>query len=208
MKRIGLGVALALAFPAAAQDGGAKPDEGPELLDASFYGFEGPYITKGKKPLGNGARQVGDTDEWRENWYFHQAARDYFSIAEEESLLAGKRSLKLVRNGKLPEDKLIAFAPLGSINVPKGNYYLSVRIFVPEEAGSSVVQFIVDDPYYQSPEIDLGKFPRDQWVNLPIPIKRGSKSGPRDRLRIVLINKGADVGGTYYFDEISLKAAN
>ena len=178
-----------------------------ELLQPAFFSFEGPYITYEKPADAIEVTKRNNQEEYWQNWYFHGPAAKHFSIAENEQFSGGKQALKLTLDGAMPAKKLTAFAPFGSVNTEPGDYILSVRVFVPAEAGRAVLQLALDDPWYETPQIDLSKFPRDQWVNLPIPITRAKPSGGKDRLRMFIINKGDDATGTYYFDDFSLVPA-
>lgn len=180
-----------------------KPDT--ERLDRAFYGFEGPLFTLGRKPPG-ASEKVRNKEEWRQDWYFDGAAAKHFAIVENEQYLGGKRSLRLVAD-KAPKGRLTAFAPPGSVVSDAGEQDFSVRVYVPTGPGRAVVQFFLDEPWYQSPPIDLSRFPRDQWVNLPIRIPRNAASGPNDRVRIMLVNEDGRASGTYYFDDVSLVPA-
>lgn len=178
-----------------------KPDV--ERLDRAFFGFEGPLFTYGRKPPG-ASEKVRNKEEWRQDWYFDGAAAKHFQIVENEQQLGGKRSLRLLAD-KAPKGRLSGFAPYGSVQTDAGNHVLAVRVYVPADAGHAVVQFSLDDPWYESPLIDLSRFPRGQWVNLPIGLSRPAASGSNDRLRITLVNDDGRASGTYYFDELSLK---
>ena len=96
---------------------------------------------------------------------------------------------------------------MGSIDTESGDFILSMRVFVPEDAGSSTIQLVLEEPFYQTPLIDLARFPRGEWSNLSIPVTRSSASGDGDRLRIIVQNRDEETTGTYYFDDFSLMPA-
>lgn len=180
-----------------------KPTD--ELLDRAFFGFEGPLFTYGQKPAGDGVVKVRNKQEWQQNWYLDPVASQYFSIGEHPHFRDGKQSLKLNRQGPLAGSSVTAFSPPGSVQLAPGKYMLSIQVFVPAEADATIVQMILDDPWYQSPEIDLGRLPRDRWINLAFPVERKTASGESDRIRIVVLDTGKAGAGTYYFDAVSLK---
>lgn len=180
-----------------------KPD--PELLDRAFFGFEGPMIFPEEE-----RRYLGDPpgrSKFTQDWFFQGPARQHFEIVENEQSLSGKRALRFTRNGELPGERLVAFAPFGSIRAEKGDYLLSMRVLVPADAGPVHLRLLLEDPWYESPVIDLSRFPRGEWTNLSIPVSRSSDSGERDRLRIGVENDGGSAAGTYYFDDFSLTPA-
>ena len=177
----------------------------PEKLAPAFFGFEGPKIySQFDRPLIGEDREK---NKFAQDWYFHGAASKHFAIVENENQFAGKRSLKLTHTGNLPDGGLTAFAPYGSIEIPAGEYALSLRVFVPAEAQSTILRILLEEPWQQLPAIDLANLPRDEWVKLNFEFSRRSHSGEMDRLRLGILAPDKSAGGTFYFDQISIQPA-
>ena len=182
-----------------------------EALDQAFFGFEGPLSTFEKPADNPNAIKLNNQQEWRQEWYFHGPANKHFAIAEYEQYFRGKSSLKYTPRGAKAGENLLAFSPFGSIKTKAGDYELSVRIFLPDNADQTVnttIQFTLEDPWSQLGPVDLSNLPRGEWVRLNLPIRRKSASGAKDRLRFALTENGkVENKATIYFDEISIKPA-
>ncbi|MGJ8642094.1 MAG: family 16 glycosylhydrolase [Luteolibacter sp.] len=169
----------------------------PNLLDRAFFGFEGPLLKGGKHLPANPEKDAGE-------WYFPKEKGDHFSINKDHSAI-GRKSLKFASEGKIAGDS-VAFAPYGSVNLPAGEYTLSMKVWVSQTTTVKKIHPILEEPWVELAPIDLTAFTtRGQWVTVKQTFSRKEPSTEKDRLRLVIKTIDvADGSSKIYIDDINI----
>lgn len=168
------------------------------LLEPAFFGFEGPYTDKSvKKP---NRRETG-----AKHWFFAPSNPNYFAITEDKDFRfnSGRKSLAFTHSGPLVKDATTAFSPYGSVNLPAGNFTLSMKVWVEPNSSISQAKVTLENPWTELAPIDLNTLTRGEWVNVTKTFTRKTASTSKDRLRLSIDKKEAGTGKSQvYFDDI------
>ena len=184
-----------------------KPND--NLLAKQFYGFEGPLLYEDNpKPL-TLLPESSVPDDYQKFWLIDSVSSKYF-IINEGMYTTGVNSLEFAGFGKsekLETENVVALSPEGAINIPSGEYELSLNVYL--EQGRAVKQFYLsfENPKMEIP-IDLSGLERRKWTTIKKKINRPQASTSTDQFKIEV--RAADVpkvkAAKFYIDDIAIKA--
>jgi beta-glucanase (GH16 family) len=160
-----------------------KPDN--NLLDRAFFGFEGPILFENNpRPL-KLVPESSVTDDYQKFWLIDTGSAKYFSIVKGD-YASGVNSLKFSgfgKNEKLEVDKVVALSPKGAVNIPAGDYTLSLKIWIDQGHAVKKIYLSFEDPQMEIP-IDISGWERRKWVTIERKISKEKASGQNDQFRI------------------------
>ena len=160
-----------------------KPDN--NLFGRAFFGFEGPILFENNpRPLMM-VPESSVPNDYQKFWMIDTASARYFFINEGQ-YKTGVNSLEFSgfgKNEKLNVDKVTALSPQGAVNIPAGDYNLSLSIWL--DQGRAVRQLYVsfENPKMEIP-IELTGLERRKWITIEKKINKPESSGPNDQFRI------------------------
>lgn len=183
-----------------------KPND--NLLDRAFYGFEGPILYEDKpRPLML-LPESSVPDEYQKFWLIDTASAKYFVINEGD-YATGVNSLEFTgfgKNEKLEVDKVTALSPEGAIDIPAGDYTLSMKVWLEQGRAVEKLYLSFENPKMEIP-IDLKGLPRREWVTIEQKITKAAASSAKDQFRIEV--RKADVpeikAAKFYMDDIAIR---
>ena len=183
-----------------------KPDD--NLFDRAFFGFEGPILfEENPRPL-NLVPESSVPDEYQKFWLIDSTSRKYLDITEGD-YASGVNSLKFSgfgKNEKLEADRLVALSPPGAIEVPAGQYEISLKVWM--DQGRSVNQIFLsfEHPRQEIP-IDLSEVPKREWTTLSHKIQKAEHSTAQDQFKIEIRKEDVPVikAAKLFIDDISLR---
>lgn len=178
------------------------------LLDRTFYGFEGPILyEENPRPL-KLVPESSVPDDYQKFWLIDTASAKYFVINEGD-YATGVNSLEFAgfgKNEKLETDKVTALSPEGAIDIPAGEYTLSLKVFREQGRAVKKIYLSFENPALEIP-IDLSGLPRREWVTIEKKISKTAPSSPNDQFRIEI--RGEDVpaikAAKLYIDDIAIR---
>ncbi|MCD6375746.1 MAG: family 16 glycosylhydrolase [Caldisericaceae bacterium] len=185
-----------------------KPDD--NLVDRAFLGFEGPILfQKNPRPL-NLVPESSEINDYQKFWIIDGFSSKYLKIVKGEEYASGTKSLKFTgygKNQKMEVEKAVALTPKGAINIPAGDFLLSIKVWVDQGRAPKKLYFAFTDPKLEIEPFDLTKVSRRQWVKIEKKISRTIASGPQDQLRIEIRREDLPPtkGAKIFIDEISVK---
>ncbi|NJB85962.1 beta-glucanase (GH16 family) [Lewinella marina] len=160
-----------------------KPDD--NLLDRAFYGFEGPILYQDKpRPL-DLVPESSVPNEYQKFWLLDTASAKYLSIIEGE-YATGVNSLEfrgLEKNETLTVDKVVALSPEGAVDLPAGEYTLSVKVWLDQGRAPETLHLGLEDPEVVIP-VPLEGIERRKWVELEKCFRKTTPSSAADQFRI------------------------
>jgi len=163
-----------------------KPD--PSLLDRAFFGFEGPILFENNpRPL-QMVPESSVPNDYQKFWLFDELSAKYLTIVKGD-YARGVNSLKFSGYGKtekMEAEKISAQSPEGALNIPAGEFILSMKVWLDQGYLADKVHVVFEDPRLEVTFAGLGKLKRREWVTLDQRISRPKASSPQDRLRIEL----------------------
>lgn len=175
-----------------------KPN--PNLLDRAHFGFEGPILL-GKTQLPT------DPEKDALFWYMPKESAEHFKIVG-ENYATGRKSLKFSNEGKMANN-VTAFSLYGSVNIPAGDYILSMKVWIAPGSTVQRIRPILEEPWLQIDPIEFNQTAtRGQWVTLSQKFTRNEASTAKDRLRLVV--EAGDVpegSSTLFIDDVCISAA-
>ena len=178
------------------------------LLPRQFYGFEGPVLfEENPRPL----KMVPESsvpNDYQKFWLIDTASAKYFVI-NEGVYATGVNSLEFSgfgKNEELEADKVVALSPEGAINVPAGEYLLSLEVLKKQGREVKKMYLSFENPKLEIP-IDLSGLERDKWISIEQKITKPTDSSPSDQFKIEI--RGEDVpeikAAKFYIDDISIR---
>ncbi len=178
------------------------------LLDRAFYGFEGPILYEDHpRPL-TLVPESSVPDDYQKFWLIDTASAQYLVINEGD-YATGVNSLAFTgfgKNEKLETDKVIALSPEGAIDIPAGEYTLSIKVFKEQGRAVKKIYLSFENPSLEIP-IDISGLPRREWVTIEKRISKTADSSPNDQFRIEI--RGEDVpeikAAKLYIDDIAIR---
>ena len=183
-----------------------KPTD--NLLAKQFYGFEGPILyEENPKPL-TLLPESSVPDDYQKFWLIDTASAKYF-IINEGMYTTGVNSLEFAgfgKNEKLETENVVALSPEGAINIPSGEFELSLNVYL--EQGRAVKQFYLsfENPKMEIP-IDLSSLERRKWTTITKKISRPNPSSATDQFKIEV--RGVDVpkvkAAKFFIDDIEIR---
>ncbi len=184
-----------------------KPD--PNLLDRAFFGFEGPILFQDKpRPLYL-VPENSEVNDYQKFWIIDDSSSKYLQIVKGEEYASGTKSLNFTgygKNQKMEVAKAVALTPEGAVNIPAGDFLLSVKVWVDQGRIPKKLHFAFTEPEMIIEPFDLTNLPRRQWVKLEKRISRSVASGTHDQLRIEIRREDLPPtkGAKIYLDDITV----
>ena len=183
-----------------------KPTD--NLLAKQFYGFEGPILyEENPRPL----KMVPESsvpNDYQKFWLIDTTSAKYF-VLNEGMYTTGVNSLEFTgfgKNAKLEADKVIALSPEGAINIPRGEFELSLNVYL--EQGRAVEKFYLS---FENPKmeilIDLTGLERRKWTTITKKITRPTGSSPTDQFKIEVRKEDVPKkkAGKFFIDDIEIR---
>ena len=188
-----------------------KPD--PNLLPRQFYGFEGPILFEDNpRPL-DLLPESSVPDDYQKFWLIDTTSAKYFTIVEGD-YATGVNSLRFEGFGKNHEeeaDKAVVISPEGAIDIPAGEYILSLKVWLDQGRAVDQLYLSFEDPQLEIP-IELSGVERRQWVTLEQRISKPTASSATDQFKIEIRQKDVPpvrVAPTKLFiDDITIRKAD
>ena len=185
-----------------------KPND--NLLARQFYGFEGPILyEENPRPL-KLLPESSIPDNYQKFWMIDSLANKYLKI-NEGMYTKGVNSLEFAgfgKNEKFEVEKAEVISPEGALNIPPGEYLLSLNVWLAQ--GRAVDKFYLQmkDSGLEIP-IEIKDLPRQEWVTVEKQISVTKGSTKMDQFTIEV--RKADVpkkkATKFFIDEISIKKA-
>ncbi|MFZ1751963.1 MAG: family 16 glycosylhydrolase [Saprospiraceae bacterium] len=183
-----------------------KPND--NLLDRAFYGFEGPILFENNpRPL-TLLPESSIPDDYQKFWMIDTTSAKYFTIVKGD-YATGVNSLRfngIGKNEKFETEKSVALSPEGAVNVPSGDYLLSLKVWL--DHGRSVKKFYLsfEDPALVIP-IDLTGLERRKWVTIEKKISKLMPSSTKDQFKIEVRKEDLPImkAARFFIDDISVK---
>ncbi len=152
------------------------------LLQPAFYGFEGPVLYENRpRPL-KMVPEDSKANDYQKFWLFDEPSAKYLSIVHGD-YASGVNSLKFSGFGKnesLAADKVVATTPDGAVNIPKGDFILSMKVWLDQGRIPTKLHVTLQNPKLEIEFKDLDKLARRQWVTLETKISRKEASAAND----------------------------
>ena len=131
----------------------------------------------------------------------------YFSIVEGD-YASGVNSLKFSgfgKNEKLETQKVVALSPEGAVDIPKGEYLLSVKVWLDQGRAVKKLYLSLEKPKVVIP-IDLTGLERRKWIAIEKKFSKETASSATDRFKIEV--RKEDVAekraSKFYLDDIAI----
>ena len=160
-----------------------KPND--NLFDRAFFGFEGPILyEENPRPLML-LPESSVPDEYQKFWLIDSLSGKYFSIVEGD-YASGVNSLQfsgLGKNETLETESVIAVSPEGAVDIPAGDYTLSMKIWLDQGRAVEKLYLSFENPHLEIP-IDLSGIERRQWVTIEQKISKPKASSSTDQFKI------------------------
>ncbi len=187
-----------------------KPD--PNLLDRAFFGFEGPILyEENPRPL-TLVPENSETNDYQKFWLFDEGSAKYLTIVEGD-YATGVNSLKFTgfgKNEKMEVEKAVALSPKGAIDIPAGDFILSMNVWLDQGRIAKRVHVAFEAPRLVVAPFELDGLPRRQWVNIEQKISRTHASSPNDQLRLEIHRNDLPEtkAAKLYIDDIAIRAVD
>ncbi len=184
-----------------------KPD--PNLLDRAFYGFEGPILyEENPRPL-TLLPESSVPDNYQKFWLIDSLSAKYF-IINEGDYATGVNSLEFSgfgKNEKLETDKVVALSPEGAVNIPAGEYTLSLKVFKKQGRDVKKVYLSFENPRLEIP-IDLSGLERDKWITIEHKFTKPAASSASDQFKIEVRKEDVPQikAAKFFIDDIAIHA--
>lgn len=185
-----------------------KPET--SLLDRAFFGFEGPILYQNNPRPMKLLPESSVPDDYQKFWLFGDAASaKYLSIVKGD-YFRGIRSLKFSgygKNEKLEAEKVSVLSPEGALNVPAGEYTLSMKVWLDQGRVAKKIHVAFADPQLEVVFDGLEKLPRRQWVTVAQKISKPTPSSSKDQLSIEIRREDLPPAkaAKLYIDDIAIE---
>lgn len=186
-----------------------KPND--NLLQPAFYGFEGPVLyEENPRPL-KMVPEDSTPNEYQKFWLIDEVSSKYLEIVHGD-YATGVNSLKFNgygKNEKLEIEKVVALSPEGSINIPSGEYTVSLKVWLDQGRIAEKIYLSMEDPKLEIP-IDLTGLERRKWVSIEKKISKEVTSTTNDQFKIEV--RKEDLPKTkaakFFIDDIAISTSN
>lgn len=186
-----------------------KPND--NLLQPAFYGFEGPVLyEENPRPL-KMVPEDSTPNEYQKFWLIDKVSSKYLEIVHGD-YATGVNSLKFNgygKNEKLEIEKVVALSPEGSINIPSGEYTVSLKVWLDQGRIAEKIYLSMEDPKLEIP-IDLTGLERRKWVSIEKKISKEVTSTTNDQFKIEV--RKEDLPKTkaakFFIDDIAISTSN
>lgn len=180
--------------------------------DRAFYGFEGPILfEENPRPLML-LPESSIPDDYQKFWIFDEGSSKYLKITEGH-YASGVESLQFLgygKNEKLEVEKVVATTPEGSLNIPVGNYKLSMKVWLDQGRITDTIYVKLMNPKLELVFSGLQQKDRLKWVTVETEFSRKEASAKNDGI-IIEIRK-EDLPETkaakLFIDDITIKELN
>ena len=160
-----------------------KPND--NLLDRAFYGFEGPILyEENPRPLML-LPESSVPDNYQKFWLIDTASAKYFVINEGD-YASGVNSLEFTgfgKNEKMETEKVVALSPEGAVNIPAGDYTLSIKVWLDQGRVLNKFYLSFENPKLEIP-IDLTGLERRKWLTIEKKFSKATASSATDQFKI------------------------
>ncbi len=183
-----------------------KPTD--NVLAKQFFGFEGPILNeKVPRPL-TLLPESSVPDEYQKFWLIDSSSAQYLQIVKEERA-SGVNSLKFTGYGKnetMQVDQLVAQTPPGSLQIPAGEYALSMQIWLDQGREVERLHLVLDQTDATLKPIELGQLERRKWVTVTQNVSFSQATNANAQFRIELRKSEAPEtkAAKMYIDDITL----
>ncbi len=166
-----------------------KPSD--NLIAPAFYGFEGPILyEENPRPL-TMVPEDSIANDYQKFWLFNEESKKYLTIIHGD-YATGVNSLKFSGYGKnehLEVEKVSINSPEGALDIPKGNYTLSMKVWLDKGRIADKIYVILQNPKQELVFTDLGKQERRGWITLETNFYRELASKANDGMVIEIRKK-------------------
>ena len=182
-----------------------KPQD--NLIARQFYGFEGPILFEDNpRPL-DLLPESSVPDNYQKFWLIDSVSSKYFVINEGD-YFSGVNSLEFSgfgKNEKFEAEKIVARSPEGAINIPAGEYTLSLRVFKKQGRDVKRVYLSFENPKLEIP-IDLSEVKRNQWTTIEKRFSKPEGSNTSDQFKIEVRKEDVPEikAVKFYIDDIAI----
>ncbi len=178
------------------------------LLPRQFYGFEGPILYEDNpRPL-TLLPESSVPDSYQKFWLMDTMSAKYFVI-NKGVYASGVNSLEFAGFGKgekLETDKVIAISPEGAVDLRKGNYKLTCKIYLDQGHLTKNLYLGLKEENIEI-KINLLHKPRRQWVSVEHLFSKNKNSTTADQFIIEV--RGEDIPKDrpckFYLDDITIE---
>lgn len=184
-----------------------KPDD--NLLARQFYGFEGPILfEENPRPL----KMVPESsvpNDYQKFWLIDTTSSKYFVI-NEGYYATGVNSLEFTgfgKNEKLEADKVVALSPEGAVDIPAGEYTLSLKVLKKQGRDVKKMYLSFENPKLEIP-IDLSGLERDKWITIEHKFSKPSPSSSNDQFKIEVRKEDVPEikAAKFFIDDIEIRS--
>ena len=139
-----------------------KPSDNLLAKDRAFYGFEGPILyEENPRPL-KMVPEDSTPNNYQKFWIFDEGSSKYLKIIEGH-YHSGVESLQFSGYGKndsLQVEKTVIKSPEGALNLPKGDYKLSAKVWLDQGRVADAIHVSLMNPKIDLQFNGLKKMPR------------------------------------------------
>lgn len=170
------------------------------LLDRAFYGFEGPILFESAvRPL-DLVPENSEINNDQEFWDIDTPSQKSLQRVRNEQFAKGTWRLKYT-GGKNAAAQVTG--PVGSVNLPAGNYQLSAKVWVAPEATAEQIAISLNSGEAPLANFAVKDVARGEWVTLKQDFKY-SAADANDFMQIA-VNDSVDGEGVLYIDDIAIE---
>ena len=178
------------------------------LLARQFFGFEGPILfEENPRPL----KMVPESsvpNDYQKFWEIDTLSSKYLKIVEGD-YYSGVNSLEFSgfgKNEELETEMVVALSPEGAVDVPVGEYLLSLKLWLDQGRIAEKIYLSLENPKVEIP-IDLSGIARRQWVTIERSFSKKEPSSENDQFKIEI--RKEDLPKTkaakLFIDDITIK---
>ncbi|TMM53416.1 glycosyl hydrolase family protein [Maribacter algarum] len=186
-----------------------KPND--NLLARQFFDFEGPILfEKNPRPL----KMVPESsvpNDYQKFWEIDSLSSKYFRINEGD-YYSGVNSLEFSgfgKNEKLETEKVVALSPKSAVNIPEGEYNLSLKVWLAQGRAVRKLYLSFENPKQEIP-IDLTGLERRKWISIDKKISKTAASKIDDQFKIEVRKEDVPEikAAKFYLDDIVITPIN
>ena len=177
--------------------------------DRAFFGFEGPILfEENPKPL-TMVPEDSEANEYQKFWLFSEGSEKYLKITEGH-YNSGVEALQFFGYGKndsLNVQKVQAITPEGSLNLPAGDYNVSMKVWLDQGRITDSIHVSLLNPKADLVFSGLKKLPRKEWLTIEHKVSRATASAKNDGMSIEIRkeNLPETKAAKLYIDDIEIK---
>ncbi|MDB4293497.1 family 16 glycosylhydrolase [Maribacter sp.] len=177
------------------------------LFAKQFFGFEGPILFEDNpRPL----KMVPESsvpNSYQKFWEIDSLSSKYFKINEGD-YASGVNSLEFTgfgKNEELETAHVTAISPEGAVNIPEGEYNLSLKIWLDQGRAVQKVYLSFENPKMEIP-IDLTGLERRKWVTIDKKISKTASSAANDQFKIAVRKEDVPEkkASKFFLDDIAI----